>query len=102
MCKINCRDIIIKAITHKMKNLILAEHYQEPLEVLGKRIKIWKELPKEIIQRRKDFKQLVEKLRQEQVCYRWEVPHGISFLYENKKVWIRTREQMQEFLLSAK
>lgn len=68
-----------------MRDLILARHYQDPMEVLGKWIKIWKELSRDVIQQRKQFKQLIERLRQEQIHYRWEVPRDISFLYENKK-----------------
>lgn len=57
------RDIIVRVITHKMRDLIFVRHYQDPLEVLGKRIKIWKELPRDLIKQRKEFKQLVDKLR---------------------------------------
>lgn len=44
------RDIIVKVTTHKMRYYILSRHFQEPMEVLGKRIKIWKELSREVIQ----------------------------------------------------
>lgn len=59
------RDVIVKVTTYKMRDLILSQHFQEPLEILGKKVKIWKELPREVIQQRKNFKQLVEKLKQD-------------------------------------
>lgn len=96
------RDIIVRVITHKMRNLIFNRHYQEPLEVLGNRIKIWKELPKDLIKQRKEFKKLIDKFRQEQMQYRWEIQYGVSFLYNNKRFLIKTQTQMQEFFTNAK
>lgn len=92
------RDIILKVLTHKMWDLIFASHYREPVEVQGKKIKIWRELPKEVIKQRKEMKQLTDRLRLEQIKYRWEVPRGISFMSDNKKIWIKNTEQMTEFL----
>lgn len=96
------RDIIVRVITHKMRNLIFNRHYQEPLEVLGNRIKIWKELPKDLIKQRKEFKKLIDKFRQEQMQYRWEIQYGVSFLCNNKRFLIKTQTQMQEFFTNAK
>lgn len=96
------RDIIVKVVTHKMRDAILSKQYKEPMEILGKRIKIWKELPRDVIQQRKEFKQLLERLRHEQIRYRWEIPRGISFSYDNKRITIKTKAQMQEFLMSNK
>lgn len=91
------RDIIVKMTAHKWRDLVLRKHFQEPMEVLGKRIKIWKEIPKEVVLQRKQFKPLVEKLSQDKVRFRWEIPRGVSFLYESRKWSIRTTEQLNEF-----
>lgn len=96
------RDVIVKVMNHKIRDLILSRHFQEPLEVLGKKVKIWKELPREVIQQRKNFKQLVEKLKQDQIRFRWELPVGISFMYNAKRLMIKSTEQMQEFLAGLK
>lgn len=45
---------------------------------------------------------MTEILRQEQIRYRWEVLWGLSFMYDNKKLMIKTVEQMKEFLVSTK
>lgn len=96
------RDIIVKVLTHKMRDLIFTRQFKEPMEVKGKYIKIWKELPRDLIKQRREFKQLVDRLRQEQVKYRWEIPCGLSFLYKKKRWMIKSFEQMQEFLKTAK
>lgn len=67
------RDIVVKVTTCKMRDLILAKQYQEPMEISGKRIKIWREMPRDLIIQRKEYRQLTDKLRQEQVRYRWEI-----------------------------
>lgn len=74
------RDVIIKVTSYKIRDLILSRHFQEPLESQGKKVKIWKELPREVLQQRKSFRQLVEKLKKDQVRFRWELPVGISFI----------------------
>lgn len=60
-----------------MRDQILAKHYQNPLEVQGKRITIMKELPKEVVQKRRDYKKLTDKLRPEDIRYRWEIPESL-------------------------
>lgn len=47
------RDIIVKVTTHKGRGLIFTKHYQEPMEVLGKRIKIWKNCRKRLYNKEK-------------------------------------------------
>lgn len=95
------RDIVVNLITHKMCDLILAKQYQEPMEIMGKQIKIWKELLRELIKQRKEYRQLTDKLRQEQVRYRWEIPRGVSFMFNQKRYLRKTAEQMNEFLTNT-
>lgn len=83
---------MVRVMTHKMRDAIFSGQYQEPLEIGGKRIKIWKELPRDLIKQRREFKQIVDKLRQEQTRYRWEVPRGISFMYSNKFFLLKSQE----------
>lgn len=92
------RDIIVKLLAHKDRDLILAKHFQEPMEISGKGIKIWKELSKTVIQQRKAFKQLIDKLIQKKIRYRWEIPNGVSFMFENRRLWIKMMDQMREFI----
>lgn len=92
------RDIIVKVVSHKLRDMIFSKQYQEPLEVSGKKIKIWREFPKEVVKQRKEFKLLTDSLRREQIRYRWEIPRGVSFLYNKKKLWIKNDVQMSDFL----
>lgn len=55
-------------------------------------------MPKQVTLQRKKFKQLVDKLIQAKIRFRWEIPRGVSFPFENKRWWIKTEEEMQEFI----
>lgn len=57
-----------------------------------------KELPKEVISARKNYKKLTEKLNLENTRYRWEIPEGLSFTYKSKRVIVKTIAQMNKFL----
>lgn len=41
---------------------------------------------------------MIEKLIQRKIRFRWEIPHGVSFIYENKKWLKNTLGQMHDFL----
>lgn len=57
-----------------------------------------KELPKEIVQRRKNYRKLVEQLNMEHVRYRWLVPEGLHFMWNNKRIAIKAIDHMKDFL----
>lgn len=48
-----------------------------------------KDLPKSILQQRKKFKKLTDKLKHRNVRFRWEILEGLSFGYRDTKTVIR-------------
>lgn len=55
-------------------------------------------MPREVFKQRKEFKKLTDKLKSEQIRFRWEIPCGLGFMYNNKKIWVKTNDQMNKFL----
>lgn len=68
----------------------------------GKQIRILKELPKEVVQTRKNYKMLIEKLISDGVRYRWQIPEGLSFMWKRKRILIKSVEQMDFLSLEGK
>lgn len=57
------RDVMVQLISKKMKEDILSKSYKEPLEIDGKSTKILKELPRKVINSRRDYRLLAQKLK---------------------------------------
>lgn len=61
-----------------MKEEILMKSFKEPLEWEGKMIRFLKELPKKVMESRKEFKSLTDKLRKMKIKYRRNVENDES------------------------
>lgn len=68
------------------------------MEVEEKPVKIMKELPKKVLQIREEYRNLTEKLKDQNIKFRWEIPESVSFWYKGTRISIRNMEQ-KEFLL---
>lgn len=90
------RDVVVQITSKKIKEEIeiWAKSFKEPLEKEGKTIRILKELPKIVIENRKDFKPLTDKLKKLRVRYRWEIPFGLSFFFKGKRKLIADKNEM--------
>lgn len=92
------RDVVAQVTSKKLKEDILNKTYKEPLEWEGKKIKILKELPREVINRRKNYKPLTEKLKNYKIRFRWEIPEGLSFFLKGTRRNVMNLEKMKEVL----
>lgn len=90
--------MIVQLLTKRMREDILRKHCKNPLEIDGKRIIIMKELSRQVLQERKKYRKLTEKLRLKNIRYRWELPEGLSFNFQDRRINIKTTEQMVCFL----
>lgn len=79
-----------------MKDDIITKNYKVPLEIKGKTIKILKELPRKVLQQRKEYRTLTEKLKNYKARYRWEIPEGLSFNLEEKRYVVKNLAQMKD------
>lgn len=92
------QDVIVQFIMgKKIKNGILREQFKNPLEIVWGGIIVMKELPRAMVQDRKNVKKLTEKLRKLNIRFRWEIPDELSFTYGDVKRSITTLEQMESF-----
>lgn len=90
------RDVVVQFSSKKMKEDFLMKSYKDPLELERKTIKVLKELPKKVIESRKQYKQLVDKLRKLKIRFRWEIPTGLSFFFKGKRKWISNVEEIKK------
>lgn len=92
------RDVIIQLATKRLRDEILDRQTREPLMDKGKQVRIMKELPKQILQNRRNYRKLIEKLSTEHVRYRWLIPEGVNSFWKDKRIMIKSPEKMREFL----
>lgn len=92
-------DVIVNVLTRKLKEEILRQGIKNPIEYKGKKIRILRELPRQVLMERKIYKKLTEKLFKKNIRFRWELPRGLSFEYKEEKKLIVTEEQLNEFLV---
>lgn len=62
----------------------------------GETIKVLKELPKKVIQSRKEYHPLTEILKKQDIRYRWKIPEGLSFKAKGKKYIVTDSETLLE------
>lgn len=67
------------------------------MEAESKKIIIMRELPKNVIQRRKEYKDLTSKLKVDNINFRWELLEGVSFTYQGVRRTIVGKKQREEF-----
>lgn len=67
----------------------MKQQYSDLLKIESKNI-IMKELPGKIVQDRKLFKKLTDKLRQKNIRFIWEIPQGMSFTHRGMRRTIIT------------
>lgn len=77
------RGVVVQLTSKKIRDEIFEKQLKAPLQIQDKKIRIMKKLPKEIIQRRKNYRKLIEELNSEQVRYRSLVPEGLSFIWKS-------------------
>lgn len=78
------RDVVVQFSNKKMKEEFVSKSFKEPLELEGKSIKVLKELPKKVIDSRKTFRPLTDKLKKMKIRFRWEIPIGLSFFLKER------------------
>lgn len=90
------RDAVVQFTNKKMKKEIISKSFKEPLELEGKSIKVLKELPKKVIDSRKTFRPLSDKLKKMKIRFKWEIPIGVSFFFKGKRKIVTNKEEMWE------
>lgn len=90
--------MIINCLSKNLKEEIIKQNYDNPIEVKGKKVTIMKELPRQVIAQRRTFKSLTDKLRKKKMRFRWEIPSGINFIHNDSRFQIKSESHMEKFL----
>lgn len=92
------RDVLVNVLSKKLKDEIVQQSLQSPIEYNGKKVVILRELPRQIITEREKIKKLTDNLKKKGVRFRWELPAGLSFTYGTARHTIRTEDQFSVFI----
>ncbi|XP_048353685.1 uncharacterized protein LOC125433238 [Sphaerodactylus townsendi] len=96
------RDIIINCVRKSMRDEILRFHSTSRIQLEGKDMIILKEIPAVIRRKRKDYTQLVDTLRLNNISFRWNIPEGLFFQLDSRNYNINTVTKAQDFLTKNK
>lgn len=69
-----------------MKVDFITKNFSKPLEIKGNSNKILKELPKKVMQSRKEYQPLTDKLKKFKIRHRWEIAEGVSFNFKERRI----------------
>lgn len=90
------RDIVICLVRTKMRDLIIQKNYEVKFIIEDQEIKIFKDLPPQILAARLKYKTLTQLLKQVNINYRWERIEGLSFYYNQKRHKIDNEEKARD------
>ncbi|XP_048348516.1 uncharacterized protein LOC125430576 [Sphaerodactylus townsendi] len=92
------RDIIINCVRKSLRDEILRYHASSRIQLEGTNLIILKEIPTIIRKKRKDYKDLADTLRTNNIRFRWNTPEGLSFQMDSKYFNINSVAKAQDFL----
>ncbi|XP_060542500.1 uncharacterized protein LOC132710488 [Pantherophis guttatus] len=91
------RDVVIYFSDKEIRNKIVQNSFNSNLQLYGRKIWIYKELPPKILMERKKFGFLVSELKRRNIQFRWDVPVGIILRYQGERYQLNTVERAEEF-----
>lgn len=92
------RDILIYFVRKVTKEQILKKHYSDRLNIAGKDIIVLKEVPLRILRKRKEYSFLTDKLKQNNILFRWERIEGVSFTFKEQRFKITSVLKAKAFI----
>ncbi|XP_042299869.1 uncharacterized protein PF11_0207-like [Sceloporus undulatus] len=90
------RDIVTCLVRTKIRDQIIQKNFEEKFIVEDQEIKIFKDLPPQILAARLKYKTLTQILKHLNINYRWERIEGLSFYYNQKRYRIDNEEKARE------
>ncbi|XP_042299853.1 uncharacterized protein LOC121917795 [Sceloporus undulatus] len=91
------RDIVIYFLRQNVKDHLLQTSYQDKLIIEECEIRIFKDVPKRILQRREGYKFLTTQLNRHNILYKWEKLEGISVYFKQRWTKINSVFKANEF-----
>lgn len=72
-------NVIVNLFSKRIKEEIIKAWYENPIEYKGEKVLILRELPRQVVQFRKNMRRLTEKRMKKNIRFRWELPMGLAF-----------------------
>ncbi|XP_042299910.1 101 kDa malaria antigen-like [Sceloporus undulatus] len=91
------RDIVVYFTRERVKDRIIQESYKKKITVDGNELQIFKDIPGDILRRRRDYFNLTRVLQIKNIRYKWEPLEGISFMWRQRHYKIDTVEKAKIF-----
>ncbi|XP_042302188.1 myosin-7-like [Sceloporus undulatus] len=92
------RDVALHFVRKQTRDLFLNKHNESPFQIEGQDLKVLKDIPARLLRRRREYTSLTTLLRREKIPYRWEIPEGLTFWFQKKRVRITSPEQARGFI----
>ncbi|XP_042320653.1 uncharacterized protein LOC121929306 [Sceloporus undulatus] len=96
------RDVSVHFVRKIVRDKYLNLHNESPFKYEDLELKVMKDIPGRLLQRRRSYIGLTQFLRAEGISYRWDIPEGLIFWWKRKRVYIHTPEQAKNFLRQVK
>lgn len=92
------RDVVVVFIKSKYRDLTLQRSYTTDFRIGDSSIKVYKDIPIEILRKRQDYKFLTLELGRRKIPYSWERIEGVAILYKQKRYRVNTVPKAKDFL----
>lgn len=90
------RDILVCFMKSRTKDKIIQRSYEQELIIEGNALKIFKDIPPQIMTQRQKYKPLIQLLRNMRIDYRWERIEGLTVIYEQRRYKIDNLDKARE------
>lgn len=90
------RDVVVCLVRSKIRDLIIQKNYDRKLFIENKEIRIFKDIPSQILVARSKYKSLTQLLKQLNINYKWERIEGLTFFCNQKRFRIDNEEKAKE------
>ncbi|XP_077187429.1 uncharacterized protein LOC143834486 [Paroedura picta] len=90
------RDILVCFDSMKIRDAVLHKNRDEPYTVQEQEVKVFQDLPADLLRKRADFHFLRQKLIQREIRYFWRVPFALEVLLPAGRRVIKTVEEAQK------
>ena len=91
-------DCLIVLNNRYQRDYILDLHYKNNLVVQQNRVVLFKDIPKFFLDKRAPYNDLTAELRRRNISFSWEFPEGLTFMFKEKRIRIRSPADKQKFL----
>lgn len=92
------RDVVIYFTRKKIRDEIIQLNYEQSLEVEGKELIIYKDIPLRILKKRNEYRPLITLLRNNDIIYRWDRLEGVIFKFKAETFRINSVLKMKDFI----